>query len=229
MKKEPEPVLPAGVAGMPFDSETVAKAAVLWNYFASFASVAPADAIVVCCSYDLRVCDYACELWRKGIAGKIVFSGNTGNWTKHIWNRPEAFVFKERALAAGVPESAIFTETASTNFGENIAFCRQLLPAAKTAVFVTKPASVLRVLLTAKVQWPEIAAHVCAPAIRFPAEVSNVVGILGVIDEMVGDARRIVDYPKLGFQAEHVLPPEISEVCAYLTQKGFTHHLPAKT
>jgi hypothetical protein len=34
----------------------------LWTYLAALRSREPADAVVVCCSCDLRVCDYACDL-----------------------------------------------------------------------------------------------------------------------------------------------------------------------
>ena len=37
---------------------TLKNARILWDYLSSFKAVAPSDAIVVCCSYDLRVCDY---------------------------------------------------------------------------------------------------------------------------------------------------------------------------
>ena len=52
----------------PFDSETIDQAAILWSYMASFRSAAPCDAVVVCCSYDLRVCDFACDLINSGLS-----------------------------------------------------------------------------------------------------------------------------------------------------------------
>lgn len=77
---------------------------------------------------------------------------------------------------------------------ENISFSKRLLPDAKSVLLVTKPAAVLRVLSTARAQWSDVDAHVSCPPIRFPHEVSNVVGVLGVIDEMVGDIQRIQEY-----------------------------------
>ena len=63
--------------------------------------------------------------------------------------------------------------------------------------------------LTVERYWPGIEAHFSAPKIAFPDEVSNIVGVLGVIDEMVGDIDRIQRYPALGYQAAHTLPGEI--------------------
>jgi len=162
---------------------------------------------------------------RQGIADTLVLSGNTGNWTRHLWRRPEAEVFAERALENGLPSSAIVIENRATNFGENVAFTRDLLRDATAVVFVTKPASVLRVILTAKSKWPDIAFHVSSPSIRFPYEVSSVVGVLGIIDEIVGDIQRIREYPKLGYQVPHELPANVVESWPYLLQQGFTRHL----
>lgn len=208
-----------------FDSKTIAEAAVLWDYMSSFKAAAPCDAVVVCCSYDLRVCDYACELSGAGLAPRLVLSGKTGNWTRHLWTRTEAEVFRERALQNGVAPSALVLEDRSTNFGENVTFTRALLPDARAITFVTKPASVLRVKLTADVQWPGIQRFVSAPDLRFPDDVSPVVGLFGIINEMVGDVERVLRYPALGFQSPHEFPQRVLDAWEYLKQQGFTHHL----
>ena len=207
------------------NSITIEKSTELWNYLSSFDQKFKSDAIVVCCSYDLRACDHACNLVKEGISSKLVLSGNTGNWTKHIWTIPEADIFKARALSNGIEDSCIVLESKSTNFGENISFSKQLLTEAKTITFVSKPNALLRVKLTAEAQWPEIASYVSCPSIEFPHEVSNVVGILGVINEMVGDIERVQKYPKLGFQAPHELPTHILDAWNYLMEQGFTEHL----
>ncbi len=204
---------------------TIENARLLWDYLASFRSVAPSDAIVVCCSYDLRVCDHACTLLEAGFAPLVVLSGRTGNWTSHLWDRPEAHVFFDRAVRNGVSEDQLLIEDGATNFGENVTLSRDLLQTAKTVTFLTKPASVLRVKLTVDAQWPEITGFVSCPDIEFPDEVSNAVGILGVISEMVGDVERIQKYPDLGYQAPHELPNEVVEAWEYLIEQGFTHHL----
>jgi uncharacterized SAM-binding protein YcdF (DUF218 family) len=182
------------------------------------------DAVVVCCSYDLRVCDYACELIRQRVAPRLVLSGNTGNWTRHLWNVPEAQVFRDRALANGVNAQQIYLEEKATNFGENIAFVRQLMPDLQRVTFVTKPASVLRVSLTVPIQWPGLTAFVDAPAFEFPDEVSNVIGVFGVIHEMVGDIDRVIQYPGKGFQIPHELPPDIIDSWKALLAEGFGNH-----
>ena len=190
----------------------------------SFRAREPADALVVCCSYDLRVCDYACQLVREGLAPRLVLTGNLGHWTRHLWNDPEAFVFRERALANGLDRGRILIEDRAANFGENIAFVRALLPEARRITFVTKPNSVLRVALTVPMHWPQVKACVDSPALSFPGEVSQIIGVLGVIHEMVGDVERILRYPARGFQLPHELPPAILHAYHRLSAEGFRLH-----
>ncbi|MEM8859551.1 MAG: YdcF family protein [Chloroflexota bacterium] len=206
------------------DSLTIQKASELWAYLSTRSIMKPADAIVICCSYDLRVCDHACNLIHAGFSDQLVISGKSGNWTKHLWQKPEAEVFLERALQNSVPRNQIILEIEATNFGENITFSRKLIPSAKRVIFVSKPNSLLRVKLTAEAQWPEVDAIVSSPDISFPTEVSNVIGILGVIDEMVGDVERIQKYPEQGFQAEHSLPESILTAWQDLIAQGFNGH-----
>lgn len=197
----------------------------LWTYMSSMRSRAPSDAIVVCCSYDLRVCDYACELMRQDLAPRLVLTGKTGNWTKYLWNVPEARIFEERALANGIEPGRIELEEQATNFGENISFVRKLMPQLNRITFVTKPSSVLRVALTVPIQWPGVTAFVDSPQFTFPEDISNVIGVFGVIHEMVGDIDRVIQYPSRGFQIPHHLPPAILESWNKLIAEGFGQHL----
>jgi uncharacterized SAM-binding protein YcdF (DUF218 family) len=173
----------------------------------------------------LRVCDYACGLLEQGLAPRLILTGKRGNWTRHLWSEPEAHVFRERALANGVDASRISLEVEATNFGENIGFVRRLVPELRRVTFVTKPNSVLRVALTVPIQWPEVDAFVDSPPFSFPHDVSNVIGVFGVIHEMVGDVDRIVGYPARGFQIAHELPPQILESFRHLVEEGFDRHL----
>ena len=130
-----------------------------------------------------------------------------------------------RDRSNGINENQIIIEQHATNFGENVTLSTQLLPKARTISFISKPSSLLRVKLTAQAQCSHVKAYVSSPTIEFPYEVSNIVGILGVINEMVGDIERIQKYPELGFQAHHELPEHILNAHNHLIGQGFTEHL----
>lgn len=206
-------------------SEIIKKATVIWEYFASFNQRAKSDAVVVCGSYDLRVCDFACQLIKDDLADVLLLSGNTGNWTGLLWAESEASVFNRRALDNGIDPGKIILENKATNTGENIAFAKAKLSNAESVTLVSKPNSLLRLHLTAKVVWPDIVHFVAGPEIRFPEEVSNQVGVIGVVHELVGDIQRIQKYPQLGYQAEQQLPEAVLTAYDYLIDQGFTDHL----
>ena len=206
-------------------SKVMKNAKLIWDYFASFNQIKQSDAIVVCCSYDLRICDYACDLARRFNISKIVFTGNTGNWTNHLWEIPEAQVFKNRALKNGINLEAIITEEKATNLAENIAFSKELLPDVKSVTFITKPNTILRVKLTVPIHWPDIKSYTSCPQFSFPDEISHIVGVFGIINEMIGDIQRIQKYPHLGYQIKHELPESILSAYKYLIDEGYTNHL----
>ena len=132
--------------------EVLTAAASLRTYMSADSSREPSDAIVVCCSYDLRVCDHACDLIAEGYSDRLLLSGKSGNWTRDLWSRSEAEVFEQRALTRGIDADRILLEPEATNFGENIRFARRLLGDVRRITFVSKPNSLLRVKLTAAAQ-----------------------------------------------------------------------------
>lgn len=206
-------------------SPTLQDARLLWDFLGQGRCHVPCELLVVCGSYDLRVCDHACELLERGLAERLLFTGNTGHWTRHLWVEPEAELFARHARARGVSDSLIVIEPRATNFAENIAFARELFPDLRRATFVTKPNSIRRVALTLPVRWPGLEGHVDAPDYAFPDGISNLVGVLGVIDEMVGDLDRIMRYPALGFQVACPIPAQVMDAWERLVARGFDRHL----
>ncbi|MCW3478446.1 YdcF family protein [Neisseriaceae bacterium JH1-16] len=204
---------------------TLQHAATLWDFLSAGRRHRPCELIVVCGSYDLRVCDYACALLHEGVAPRMLITGGTGNWTRHLWQDREATVFAERARSLGVAEEQLLIEPRAGNFAENIAFARALCPQVRRATFVTKPNSIRRVQLTLPIQWPGLDATVDAPDFAFPSEASQQVGVLGLIDEMVGDLHRILRYPERGYQVALAVPDAVLLAWRYLIVQGFDRHL----
>jgi hypothetical protein len=87
------------------DTQTLRHAGRLWDYLSSRRGRETGDVVAVLCSYDLRVCDHACALIRQELAERLLLSGRSGNWTRHIWERREAQVFLELHLGVvAVPD-----------------------------------------------------------------------------------------------------------------------------
>ena len=210
---------------MKFNSNVIFHAKVLWDFLISVKTPGKSEIIVLCCSYDLRVCDYACELIKRGDSERILFTGNTGNWTNKLWKQKEAEAFNDRALKNGINQKDITLETKARNIGENIEFARNLLADVKTVTFVTKPNTLLRVKLSKDIKWESVHAFYDCPDFKFPEQASNVVGVFGLINEMVGDIDRIIEYPRLGFQSSIDCPDDVLQSWRHLIDDGFTEHL----
>ena len=204
---------------------TLQLAGQLWDFLSAGRGHRPCDVLVVCGSYDLRVAEHAAALLQQGIAPRMLISGNTGNWTRELWNRPEAEVFAERALELGVSHQQLLLEPRARSFAENLAFARTMCPDARCITFVTKPNSIRRVTQTQPIHWPDIDCAVDAPDFAFPWGVSNMVGVFGLIEEMVGDIHRLLRYPRLGFQQALPIPDEVLDAWQQLIALGYNRHL----
>lgn len=208
---------------------TMSHALTLWRYLTASPGYHQEGLLVVCGSYDLRVCDYACDLFKRHKFDRLLITGRTGNWTHHLWSETEARIFAKRARQHCIPDKSIILDTEATNFAENIRNARLLVPSARKVTFITKLNSIRRVITTAPVQWPDANVRADGPPIRFPEEVSNVVGVFGLIAEMVGDIDRLIKYPDAGFQVAIKVPDDVWTSYQYLAEHGFDSHMVALT
>ena len=206
------------------NSTVIGHAGILWDYLTSIRKEIHCSAVVVCCSYDLRVMDYAVDLLERGRTDTVVISGDRGHWTGKLWDEPESAVFHEHARDR-LDGYRVLLEQRATNFSENIRYSIDLLRPVGPVLFITKPNSLYRVHLTVPMVDPEIRYSVSCPGIEFPDGVSTVVGLIGIINEMVGDVDRILTYPKLGYQVPHTLPDEVIRSWEFLVERGFVDHM----
>lgn len=209
-------------------TEVDRNAKIVWDYMLMHHKLKPADAIFVLGSNDTRVAERAADLYLQKYAPLIIFSGKTGKASS--LGRPEADVFAEVALARGVPAENILREDQATNTGENIAFTRRLLEERgmnlKTFIIVQKPYMERRTYATVKMQWPDIDFVVTSPQLSFeeypdPTHHADKDRFISV---MVGDLRRIKEYPALGFQIPQDIPDEVWRACQDLEKAGYTKH-----
>jgi len=190
-----------------------------------------ADAIFVLCSLDTRVAERAVELYRGGYAQTVIISGGVGKLTKDRFTKPEAEVFADIIISAGIPEEAIIVESRSTNTGENIRFTYSLLQKLgkkfSSFILVQKPYMERRTFATFKKQWPEPTTEiqVTSPQISYEDYFTKDLNKGLVISIMVGDLQRIREYPKLGYQIEQDIPAGVWKAYEELVDAGFTKHL----
>jgi uncharacterized SAM-binding protein YcdF (DUF218 family) len=201
----------------------------LWDYHHVGHTVAPSDVILVLGSHDTRVAERGAQLYLEGVAPLVVFSGNLGSLTAEIWTRPEAEIFAEVAAAMGVPRDRMLTECRSTNTGENVSFCRELLAARgalpRRAIAVQKPYMERRTLATFQARWPELAVRVTSPQIAFEDYANAQITKDDVIQIRVGDFQRLLLYADRGWSARQEVPPQVMEAYRRLVASGYSNRL----
>ena len=203
---------------------------VLWDYLRIGAPPERREAIVAFGGHDLRVADWAAQLWLDGCAPKLVLSGGLGYYTSKIWKEPEAHKFRRVALERGVNAEAILVEDQSRNSGENVALTRQLLETngllLRRAICVQKPYLERRVHLTLQKQWPSCAFLLSSPPIAYQNYAQpDVIDFDKLVNELVGQVDRIEKYPDLGFTEKTNIPEEVIAAKRQLVELGFANHL----
>lgn len=201
----------------------------IWNYMLLHQQLEKTDLIIVFGSHDLRVAEYAADLYLQGLAPLILFSGKSGDLTENIWDKTEADKFAEVALSKGVNPEHILREIESTNSGENILFSKKLLEdkgiKPKKMLFVQKPYMERRLYASLKKQWPNIEFIISSPPISYEDYPFGDISREDMINVMVGDLQRIKEYPKLGYQIPQEVPEDIWDAYDRLIELGFDKRL----
>ena len=201
----------------------------IWDYHRLNHQLKKADCIFVLGSHDTRVAEYAADLFLQGLAPYIIFSGDRGSLTARIFERPEAEIFADIAIAKGVPKDKIIIENKATNTGENVQFTRDILKKKSldfnSFILVQKPYMERRTYATFKKIWPEKEFIVTSPQIDFIDYPNNEISKEKVINVMVGDLQRIKVYPERGFQIFQEIPSDVWAAYEKLVEYGFTDHL----
>lgn len=211
------------------DSAVRHAAQAVWDYHQLGHELEPADLLFVLGSHDLRVAEHAADLFHRQLAPRVVLSGGIGTRLAGPWVRPEAEMFAEVMRARGVPESALLLESRSTNTGENVRFTRELLAArsllVQSVIAVQKPYMERRTYATIRKQWPDVALRVSSPPLTFAAYCNSTLPLRDIIEFMVGDLQRIIEYPRRGFMIAQEVPEAVQRAYDVLVAAGFTGQL----
>lgn len=222
---------PVGTVSVNMPEEIDRNARIIWDYMLMHQKLEKADAIFVLGSSDIRIAEYAAQLYLDCWASLLILSGNTGSKgrAKMLWGMTEAEKFSEVAVERGVPMDAILLEKESTNTGENILFTKRLLEEKKIRpkklLLVQKPYMERRTYATFAKQWPGVEFVVTSPPIAYEEYSDQLRPKEYVLNMMVGDLQRIKEYPAKGFQIEQEIPEKVWNAYEQLVQEGFSEHL----
>ncbi|MEV0266753.1 YdcF family protein [Streptomyces sp. NPDC050617] len=205
------------------------QAQLIWDYHRMHHDLRPVDVAIGLGSHDLGVASRTAELYLAGLFPTLVFTGGNSPTTAEVFPRGEAVHFREHAIDLGVPAEAILLEPDATNTGQNITLAREVLAAAgitpSTVLLVSKPYMERRSFATAGKLWPD-AEILCASE---PLELDDYLKGIGdeklVLDMLVGDLQRVIEYPKLGFAIEQEVPEDVRAGYESLVRDGFTGRL----
>ncbi|MFF8650431.1 YdcF family protein [Streptomyces griseoluteus] len=205
------------------------RAARIWDYHQLHHQPRPVDVAIGLGSHDLGVATHAAELYRAGLFPALVFTGGNSPTTVRVFPRGEAVHFREHALGLGVPAGAILLEPNAGNTGQNITLSREVLAAAgitpTMVMLICKPYMERRSYATARKLWPGVEFLCASEPLEFDDYLKSIGDEKLVLDMLVGDLQRIIEYPKLGFAIDQEVPEDVRDAYESLVRDGFTTRL----
>ena len=205
----------------------------IWDYLWMHQPPEQADVIVGFGNFNTNIARRAAELYLRGLAPVVLFTGGLGRNTEGLLPEPEAVRFARVAMECGVPETAILLEPESTNTAENILFTRRLLEQRgiphERILGVHQPFMERRITAAMGVYWPEQAFRVTSPQVSISdyLEDAKKQGVTenAAVSVIVGDFQRMDLYAKKGYQTRQYIPPEAWEAFHKLVAMGFDKQL----
>lgn len=201
----------------------------IWEYMHMHHVLKKADCIFVLCSYDTRVATYAADLFLKGYAPYLLFSGGFTELTKKRFSKSEAETFADIAIAHGVPPDKILIENESVHTADNIECSKKLLFEKgldfHSFILVQKPFNERRTYATFKQWWPEKECTITSPSISYEDYPDEKISKDLMINNMVGDFQRIRVYADRGWQVPQKIPADVWHAYEELAILGFNKTL----
>ncbi|GAA1696435.1 YdcF family protein [Kribbella yunnanensis] len=204
-------------------------AQMIWDYHLMHHDLHAVDVGIGLGSHDLGVATLAAELYERDLFPALVFTGANSRTTTARFPRGEAIHYREHAVALGVPESAVLVESRATNTGQNLAFTRDLLAdsavSVESVLLICKPYMERRAFATCRKVWPEVEVICRSEPVAFADYVDGIGDPVLVIDMLVGDLQRVIEYPALGFAVEQDVPGEVRHAYERLVAAGYISRL----
>jgi uncharacterized SAM-binding protein YcdF (DUF218 family) len=212
--------------------EALRLARILWDYHQLNHTPIPADVIVALGTNDLRVAEFAADLYHGGYGKQVVCTGCIAHASDLLatrWDVSEAEMYAAVLERRGVPKEDILLETRASNTAENFRFTRELLREAgiqpKNILIAVKPFMQRRAWATLAVEWPEMPASVASPNLTLDEYFTSELAPERIINILTGDLQRIWVYARKGYSAPQFLPDEVKRAYDGLVALGYTEHL----
>jgi uncharacterized SAM-binding protein YcdF (DUF218 family) len=201
----------------------------IWQYHQVDHELRPVDAAIGLGSHDLGVATFAAELYRAELFPVLVFSGGNSPTTAARFPRGEAAHYREHAMTLGVPDGSILVEPKAGNTGQNVSLSRELLAEhgyrPRSVLLISKPYMERRAFATCRKVWPEVEVICASEPLKFDDYVRSIGDEKLVIDMLVGDLQRVIEYPKQGFSVEQDVPADVLATYNRMLEAGFDSRL----
>ena len=196
---------------------------ILWNYMKMNHKLKQSDCIIGLGTVDTNIANIASELYLKGYANKIIFSGGLGKITYKLWNKTEAEKFAQIAIKKGVPKERIYLEKESTNTGDNFRFSKKLIEKEnldiKSCIVVCKPYDEKRAYAAFKKIMPEFDVVIHSENVSceeyYKRNGNEWVNVL------VGDIQRMKLFYENGWQIKMDIPNKVWKAYEILVNRGY--------
>ena len=191
----------------------------LWEYLAVSEAPRPADVVFVFGSADMAVPDHAARLYRAGHAARVLVSGSFGRLTRDVFDKPEAYVFRDRLVAAGVPAEAVVAEPAAASTLENVRFGMRVLADRgyhpRSALLVAKGFVLRRCVATFARQHPQVRVQPCRPEASLEAAFDRSRPAFAA--RLVAELERLERYAAQGDIEPQEIPPAVRDAARRIT------------
>jgi uncharacterized SAM-binding protein YcdF (DUF218 family) len=188
-----------------------------------------ADVIIGFGHFDPKIPARCYDLYRKGYASRLLFTGGMGAGTADL-RQPEALYFRDevKRLYPEIPEGALVLEAESTHTGENVLYSLRCLQEIGVGSGLTQVILVAnayrqrRVWLTWQRHAPSVSAFNAPPSTTFETEQAMFAEKgQDLIGFMIGEVDRIRRYADLGYIVRVKVPGEIMRACDHLRDLGY--------
>lgn len=212
--------------------EILESARIIWQYHQLGHKPIPAGVIVALGTNDLRVAEFAADLFHAGFGQTLVCTGGMAHQHDLLatsWTKTEAEMYADVAEKRRVPKDRILLETRATNTSENVRFTRELFCKngihPDNIVIAVKPFMQRRTWATMAVEWPEMPATLASPNLTLDQYFTGELQPETVINIILGDLQRIWIYGRRGWSAQQRIPDSVLQAYLHLKGLGFTRHL----